>query len=163
MARTVDSSKRSERFMAIRKIINEQPITTQEQLINALFAMGFDVTQATVSRDIKELGLVKTIGSNGMSHYVFPENLALSASRRRYYTIIRESVLTVQTAGNLVVVKCHSGMGNAACESLDAVLTEHVVGTIAGDNTIFIAVDNPQAAEFIMEEIQRITSRQVIE
>ncbi len=138
---------KKDRLSAIRKIVSENSVSTQEELIALLEEAGFSVTQATASRDINELGLIKTMDSTGKSHYAFPENGLALGTIRRYKMIIRESIVSADTAQNLVVIKCHTGMGNAACESLDNIVSDDVVGTIAGDNTIFVACRDADSAE----------------
>ena len=147
---------KKDRLAAVRRIITEQPVSTQEELIELLRADGFTVTQATASRDINELGLVKITDYSGKTRYAFPEKNAGGSSLRRFTTIVKEAVISAAPAGNLVVVKCHSGMGSAAGESLDMLITEHVVGTIAGDNTIFIAAETPEHALEIIEYIRSV-------
>ena len=137
---------KKERLAAIRTIISERNVYTQEELIGLLKDLGFNVTQATASRDINELGLIKSGDSIGRTHYVFSEKSPIQSSIRRFRTILRESIISADTAQNLVVIKCHSGMGNAACESIDNIVNEDVVGTIAGDNTIFVACRDNEAA-----------------
>ena len=137
---------KKDRLLAIRTIVSERNVYTQEELIGLLKEMGFDVTQATASRDINELGLVKSGDSSGRSHYVFSEKSPIQSNARRYRTILRESIVSADTAQNLVVIKCHTGMGNAACESIDNIVNEDVVGTIEGDNTIFVACRDSDAA-----------------
>ena len=144
---------KKERLSAIKKIVTEKKVSTQEELISLLKDAGFDVTQATASRDINELGLIKTVDTSGRSHYSFPESGPTQASVRRYKTILRESIVSADTAQNLVVIKCHTGMGNAACESLDNIVSNEVVGTIAGDNTIFVACRDVEAAVKTLEMI----------
>ncbi|MBR4797646.1 MAG: arginine repressor [Oscillospiraceae bacterium] len=144
---------KKERLSAIKKIVTEKNVSTQEEMISLLREAGFDVTQATASRDINELGLIKTVDASGRSHYSFPESGPTQASVRRYKTILRESIVSADTAQNLVVIKCHTGMGNAACESLDNIVGSEVVGTIAGDNTIFVACRDVDAAAKTLEMI----------
>ncbi|MBP0968620.1 MAG: arginine repressor [Oscillospiraceae bacterium] len=147
---------KKERLSAIRKIVAENSVSTQEELIALLGNAGFTVTQATASRDINELGLIKTMDSSGRSHYAFPESGPALVTIRRYKTILRESIVSCDTAQNLVVIKCHTGMGNAACESLDNIVDDDVVGTIAGDNTIFVACRDAETAVKTHDMIIRI-------
>ncbi len=137
---------KKERLSAIKKIVMENSVSTQDELINYLKNEGFNVTQATASRDINELGLIKTNDSLGVSRYSFSEKAPVQSTTRRYKTILRESIISSDVAQNLVVIKCHSGMGNAACESLDNIVNDDVIGTIAGDNTIFVACRDSEAA-----------------
>ena len=115
---------------------------------------GFDATQATVSRDIRELGLVKVSGGNGRYRYVSVADAPSSAHvHGRFETIFRASVVHVDYAGNLISVKCHSGMANAACELFDARTWENVVGTLAGDNNFFILMRSEAAAKELTAQL----------
>lgn len=145
---------KSARLREISRIINENVVCTQEDLLGLLRAAGIEVTQATVSRDIKELRLIKVTGSDGVQRYAAPDELPEFSDRFR--TIFREAVISVATAGNLVVLRCHTGMGNAACAALDTMGLEHIVGTIAGDDTIFAAVDNPETALELARELSAL-------
>ncbi|MEG1651175.1 MAG: arginine repressor, partial [Oscillospiraceae bacterium] len=131
-------------------------ISTQEELMQLLKAQGFEVTQATVSRDIKELKLVKHADYNGNTRYVEPVASNADVHTEKFRTIFRESVISVKTAGNLVVLKCFTGMGNAACAALDSMGFEHIVGTIAGDDTIFCAVESQLDAREVVKTLNTI-------
>lgn len=134
---------KSNRLRVISKLVSDRPISTQEELLVYLREQGFNVTQATVSRDIKELRLIKVTDQNGTTRYAAPNENSVEEHSNKFRTIFRESVISVRTAGNLVVLKCYTGMGNAACAALDSMGFEHIIGTIAGDDTIFCAVDSP--------------------
>ena len=142
---------RTSRLREISRIVNENEVSTQEELIELLRGSGFEVTQATVSRDIKELRLIKLTGPDGRQHYSAPGQSPEFSDRFR--TIFRETVISVAAAGNLAVLRCHTGMGNAACAALDTMNFPHIVGTIAGDDTIFAAVDNPETALELVREL----------
>ena len=131
--------------------MNENEVSTQEELIELLRAGGFEVTQATVSRDIKELRLIKLTGADGRQHYASPSETPEFSDRFR--TIFSQTVISVAAAGNLAVLRCHTGMGNAACAALDTMSFPHIVGTIAGDDTIFAAVDTPETALELVREL----------
>ena len=139
---------KSARHQTILKLIEEYPIDRQEELLRHLRNEGFDVTQATVSRDIRELRLVKTASGDGGYRYVSAAaaNNKAPHSSNRFEMIFRESVLKVDAAGNLVMVKCFSGMANAACEVFDAMHWDHVVGTLSGDDTFLILMRSETAA-----------------
>lgn len=145
---------KSARLKEISRLVSENEISTQEELLELLRERGYDVTQATVSRDIKELRLVKTTGTDGEQRYSAPGERREFTDRFR--TIFRESVISVDVAGNLVVLRCYTGMGNAACAALDAMQLEHIVGTIAGDDTIFAAVDDGPTALELAGELSRL-------
>ncbi len=134
------------RHAAILEIIQQQEIETQEQLAAALCARGFQVTQATVSRDIKDLRLLKVLTGRGGYRYAIAEKADAWLSER-LIRIFTESVQSIQSAGNIIVIKTLSGSANAAAEAVDALQWEEIVGSIAGDNTIFLAVPTPEVAQ----------------
>ncbi|MGI5889133.1 MAG: arginine repressor [Oscillospiraceae bacterium] len=129
-----------DRLKAIRQIISEQPVGRQEDLMKLLNEQGYNVTQATVSRDIRELGLGKITDDNGNYRYVVAGTMNDSEKKKKFSNIFRDAVVSVTECGNLVVVKCHTGTGSAAAAFLDTENIDGVAGTVAGDDTIFIAV-----------------------
>ena len=132
---------RHSRQSKILEIIRSQNIDTQERLAAKLNAAGYKVTQATVSRDIKELGLIKVPGPGGRNIYAqSPKGKA--GDEDRFRKILRETVLDIKAAENIIVIRTLSGCANAAAEAIDNLAPESVVGTLAGDNTIFAAVDS---------------------
>lgn len=121
----------------ILELINNNVIDTQEGLQEALIAEGFNVAQATVSRDIKELRIVKMLDSKGVCRYA--TNIAKnanSATNIKYRAVFSNSAISVMNAMNDVVIKCHAGMAQGACTALDNMFSEWTVGTLAGDDTI---------------------------
>ena len=122
---------------ALLALIEKEEIATQEDLMRRLNAQGFTVTQATVSRDIKALKLVKSPLPGGQYKYALPEREKESVADK-FRSILDHSVLRVDHAGNMVCVKCYSGMANAACAAVDELRDEQIVGTIAGDDTFFV-------------------------
>jgi transcriptional regulator of arginine metabolism len=124
----------------ILEIISEHEIDTQEKLAEMLKKSGFDVTQATVSRDIKELQLVKTLAASGKHKYTATGNYDHPITDR-FINIFRETVQSVDYSANLIVVKTLSGCANAAAEAIDSLNIPHILGSIAGDNTLMIIVD----------------------
>jgi len=133
---------KSARHEKILELIEERPITTQEELLSRLKQSGIPVTQATISRDIKHLRLVKTLNENGIYCYTVLENAPVSNLSDKFFSIFRETVLAVDCAGHIVCVKCYTGMANAACAALDTMKFEHVVGTLSGDDTFFVLMRN---------------------
>ena len=125
---------RQERQGAIRRLVREQPISTQTELADALHAAGHDVVQTTVSRDIRELGLVKTRNASGRLVYSLPED----AVARDLGPSFRRIALSVESSGNLVLVTTPYGYANALCEEIDRATHPKILGTIAGENTIMI-------------------------
>ncbi len=128
---------KSQRQIAILELIARRNIETQEALAEALGAMGIQVTQATVSRDIKELRLIKVLTPEGTYKYA-PSATGDRSIADRLARMLQESILTVAPAENLVVVKTLAGSANVAAEALDSLGWQEVVGTIAGDNTVLV-------------------------
>ena len=109
---------KTRRHAKILELIKAQDIDTQEELLRNLRACGFDVTQATVSRDIKELRLVKSLSPNGKYKYSTGRDNARDISSK-FYSLFGDSVMSVEAAGNMIVVKCMTGMAQAVCASMD--------------------------------------------
>lgn len=126
----------------ILDIINTHEVETQERLVALLRKSGYKVTQATISRDIKELQLVKTLSSSGKYKYTVGSSVDQPISDR-YIKIFKETIQTVASSGNIIVVKTLSGCANAAAEAIDTLNLPHLVGSLAGDNTIFLVVNDP--------------------
>lgn len=146
---------KSSRHKKILEIIVEKDIETQEELSEELKKNGFDVTQATVSRDIKILKLAKVLSSSGNYKYisVLQKN---SDFTDKFVNILSNTVLSVEQVDNFVVVKTLTGSANAAAEALDTLGMNEVAGTIAGDNTIFILARSKDMAKELMEKINDI-------
>ena len=129
----------------ILEIISSDDVETQEELQEKLFSHGYEVTQATISRDIKELRLVKDLSSKG--RYVYSKGKKnVENITHRAGGIFNESVISIDFALNTVVIKCFSGMANAACAAIDSMTIDSVLGTIAGDDTIFVLCRTEDAA-----------------
>ena len=151
---------KSARHQAILDLIEKHPIDRQEDLLAHLREAGFDVTQATVSRDIRDLQLVKVADSDGRSRYMpAAASGKVTHSPSRFEMIFRESVLKVDYAGHMVLVKCFSGMANAACEVFDAKQWNNVVGTLSGDDTFFILMRTEEDAAEICQALQQYARR----
>ena len=139
------------RQVAILDIIEKQEIETQEELASALNARGIRVTQATVSRDIKELRLLKVLTPSGKYKYATGDQ-ADNNLTDRFIRMLAESLLSVSAANNLIVVKTLSGSANVAAEALDSMHWPEVLGTLAGDNTVLLIIRSN-------EETITVTSR----
>lgn len=146
---------KSGRHARILDIIGEYPIETQDELLTRLKAEGFKATQATISRDIKDLRLVKTLGSDGKYRYVSAEKNPADI-RSNFTSLFSSSVNSVDIAQNIVVIKTLSGMAQAVCAALDSVNYKAVVGTIAGDDTIFIACRSSELAAQLTEGLKKL-------
>ncbi|MGE5495451.1 MAG: arginine repressor [Burkholderiales bacterium] len=143
------------RQSAILEIIGKYDVETQDELSAILKERGFEVTQATISRDIKELKLVKVQSGNGTYKYAVASNGQhgkLDVLKR----VFKETVVSVQQAAALVIVKTITGSANAAAEAIDALNLPEVAGTLAGDNTIFIAVKEEGEQRKVIEELTKL-------
>ena len=146
---------KTKRHSKILELISEKDIATQEDLLIYLRESGFDVTQATVSRDIKELRLVKTMVSDGKYRYS-PASADSNSDVSTKYAVFNQSAKSVDYANNMIVIKCYTGMANAACAVLDAMNHEGVVGTLAGDDTIFVLMRDEKMAVALVENIKKL-------
>ena len=144
------------RHEAILSLISREDIGTQEELMQKLNDLGYKVTQATVSRDIKSLKLIKTPVSSGQYKYSYVNNETEDFSGK-YYSILSHSVTSVDYAGNMAVVKCYAGMANAACAAMDNLDIENIVGTLAGDDTIFVLCRNEESAADFKDYIEKVS------
>lgn len=150
---------KSSRHDAILEIIAEKEIETQDVLTEQLRQRGYNVTQATVSRDIKQLRLVKKATERGSYKYAIQSSLD-TKTNAKYSSIMRETITSIKTAGNIVVIKTYNGMANAAAAAIDAVAGSIVVGTIAGDDTIFAATENEDAAKSFAAVVKNVARKE---
>lgn len=146
---------KSGRHARILDIISERPIETQDELLTLLRAEGYKATQATISRDIKDLRLVKTLGSDGKYRYISADKKENNL-QSGFSSLFETAVKTIENAENLVVIKTLSGMAQAVCASLDSVSYPAIVGTIAGDDTIFIACKTTRLANSLTDELKKL-------
>ncbi len=144
---------KARRQAEILQIIQEQAIETQDQLLDALHNQGFKSTQATISRDIKELHLVKELSGQGAYRYVLSEKKASLNIASRLHTIFKESLTTFESAQNIVVIKTMPGLASAACSALDGMKLPDMVGSLAGDDTALLIMRSTQAAEKLCLDI----------
>jgi transcriptional regulator of arginine metabolism len=143
------------RHAKILDIIDKYEIETQDELAEKLREIGMDVTQATISRDIKELRLVKVLSSSGKYRYS-SMNRESSNTGERLMVILKEAFVSCDYANNILVVKTLPGMAQAVGEIVDSLGWEDVVGTIAGDNTLMIVCRAEKIAEDLMEKFTRM-------
>lgn len=146
---------KSKRHSKILEIIASKDIETQEELAEELKNSGFDVTQATVSRDIKMLKLIKVLEANGKYKYlaISPEYTKISD---KLASIFSNTVIHVENVDKMVVVKTIAGSASVAAEAIDTLNLNEIAGTIAGDNTIFILVRTQEKAEELVEKIRKM-------
>ncbi len=139
----------------ILEIIEQRSIETQDELIRALEETGFRATQATVSRDIKELRLIKILDSDGKYCYAAMNEKA-DPVPTKFLSIFEDAVQSIDFAGNLVVVKCMSGMAQAACAAMDSLHWDAVVGTLAGEDTFVCITRTNENAVELVEELKKL-------
>ena len=145
-----------QRQAAIIDLISNHEIDTQQELTARLREMGFHSTQATISRDIKELRLIKIASSNGGYKYSIAESEQDSGFVPRVRNIFRECVIKVDVAQNLVVIKTITGMANAAAFALDTMKIGEIVGTIAGDDNVLIILRDNDSAQNFFEQTKEM-------
>lgn len=151
-----------DRQAAILQLIAHNNITTQEELAAKLNQAGYVVTQATVSRDIRDLRLIKVVGPNGQPRYAVksyakPEEEDSAAAR--YLAVLSEAFVSATSAGNLLIVKTATGMAMAVAAAIDMLGWNDVIGSIAGDDTIFLAAQTPEDSHAIKERLDQIVKR----
>ena len=143
------------RQTAILSLIEHHDIETQEELAAKLKEMGINVTQATVSRDIKELRLLKVLSANGGYKYATADKAEHGLSDR-FVRMFVDSVLSITYAGNIIVIKTLSASANAAAEAIDSMRWPEILGTMAGDNTILVIVPNEAVAAQVVARFQEM-------
>jgi len=146
---------KSVRHAMIMQLIDSTDIETQEDLADELKRRGMAVTQATVSRDIKELRLVKELSEKGRYKYASSERGDRS-QKSRFIRIFAESVISILPAGNLIVVKTLSATASAAAEAIDNLRWPEIVGTLAGENTVFVALSSEDFVERVSERFREM-------
>lgn len=142
------------RQSVILEIISQQDVETQGQLMQALAERGIKSTQATLSRDIKDMRLVKELGPNGSYRYIAPTTQERDDLSPRLKTIFRESLVSYDIAQNIIVLKTLPGLASACCSAVDNMTIDGVVGTLGGDDTAFIAMRDNDAAHRFFHEIE---------
>ena len=148
-----------ERQNMILELIKQSDIHTQDDLVSALQAHGFQVTQATVSRDIKELGLRKESDAPGSTRYVVATGYTAVTpknERERFAQMFVNSVLEIQYANNMIVIHTLSGSANAAAEAVDGMHWPEILGTMAGDNTIFAVIRRIDETPMVAERLKKL-------
>ena len=142
----------------ILELIANNEIETQEKLASMLRNQGFNVTQATISRDIKELQLVKVLAGSGRYKYAVSTQQDTPISDR-FVKIFRETITSFASAKNLIIIKTLSGCGPAAGEAIDNINLPHLVGCIAGDNTLLVIIDDDSNVEEVLSTFNSMLSR----
>lgn len=144
---------KGKRQRKIIELVEKYDIDTQEELAALLAENGFAVTQATVSRDIKELKLMKSAGDSGKQKYILPDKVAYIAEEK-YLRVLSDAVVSIDFAGNIIVIKTASGMAMAVAAAVDALKIEDIIGCIAGDDTIMCIVKETEKAETVKQYLE---------
>lgn len=145
---------KTRRQARILELIKEKDIETQSDLLDILKQDGFPVTQATISRDIKELRLVKTLSTNG--NYKYAAEVVSTEEQQSHFYLFSTAVVSIESAHSLVVIKTRTGMAQAVCAALDATERAGLLGTIAGDDTIFVATRTDSAAASLVSDMRKM-------
>ena len=148
---------KGKRHAKIIELINKFDIDTQEELAERLFDAGFHVTQATVSRDIRELKLTKVSVEHGKQKYVVLESKKTDMYAK-YVQVLRTGFMNMEKAQNILVIKTVSGMAMAVATALDELHIPGIVGSIAGDDTVMCAIRDSEEVLVVMEDIKKLVS-----
>ncbi len=149
------SRDKARRQLRILELVREEHIATQEELAARLRQVGLSVTQATVSRDIKELGLLKVTGADGRQQY--QSDIRQPSPDEKLMRICRDSVLSVDHSENMIVVHTLPATADAVCEAIDSLRLPGVIGSMAGERTVFLVVRPSSASQAIAEDLRRLT------
>ncbi len=147
---------KSNRHAQILQLIKSSDIETQEELTLRLKEKGLDTTQATVSRDVKELKLIKVAGDNGKYKYAVKNTDSEIKVSAKFRTILEETVIRIDVSTSIAVIKTFPGMAQAAASAIDNMNWEEIVGTIAGDDTIFIALKTADDAVLLCNKVKEL-------
>jgi len=147
------------RHKKILEVISRRPVSTQGQLVKTLREAGFIVTQATISRDIRELGLVKTVGENGNTHYSSSEHSVWLQNTDRLKRLFKDSVVSMDYSENLIIVKTHPGEAQGFASALDLANWEEIIGTVGGDDTVLIIVKPKRATPNVINRLTTLAGR----
>lgn len=148
---------KEQRQSKILNLIQNNEIGTQEDLALALLNEGFNVTQATVSRDIRELRLTKVSAKSGGQKYIALSNIDQQVSEK-VVRVFKDAFVSIDYAGNTIVISTLVGMGNAVAAAIDAFNIEEIIGTLAGDDTIFCLVKHEDHIESVIDQFKQILS-----
>lgn len=150
----VKTMARANRQLKILDIISKHDVDTQEELVDYLRSEGFAVTQATVSRDIKEMGIIKTLSSDGRHYKYAAQQTKEATAADKFLSMFKNTVISIKSSGNLIVLKTEAGSAGPAAELIDKLSYDEVLGVIAGDNTIFVAVDGLDHVDTIRRRLE---------
>ncbi len=149
-------NKRQEKIL---QLIEEKIIVTQDELQSLLLNLGFNVTQSTVSRDIKELRIVKAQDINGVYRYISSKNTQMRVhdnSREHFVDVFSKGAVDVKFALNNIVIKCYSGMASSTCVAIDTLFGNDILGSLAGDDTIIAIAPSENAARELTQKLLKL-------
>lgn len=144
------------RHSKIKELVEHKVIETQEDLAEALRKEGIEITQATVSRDIKELMLIKVPVGDGRYRYAFPLEQNVVFSQSRMARMFQDSVVLLDHSQNMIVLKTLPGTAQAVASTIDCSKWPEILGTVAGDDTIFVVVKPPEAVQEVLNKFQKL-------
>ena len=147
---------KNDRQSRILEIIEKEDVETQEQLQKRLQEQGVTCTQATISRDIKQLHLVKELAGQGRYRYAVSSQRSRLNVADKLRGIFRESIVSIDNAQNIVVIKTMSGLANAAAAAVDSMNVPYMVGSLAGDDTAFLVMRDTESAKSFCEEVHEM-------
>ena len=150
-----------DRHNKILKIIKEKDIENQEELVNELQKEGFIVTQATISRDIKELKLVKILSSDGKRYKYSIRDVNENITLDKFLSLLSKVIVDIDYSGNIIAIKTLSGAASSAAEAIDELNWSEIVGTIAGNNTIFVLIDKDDNVKEVIDRLRKIVDTQI--
>ncbi len=147
---------RVSRQMKILELIVKQDIDKQEEIVRCLNEEGFNVTQATVSRDIKDLNIIKVLANDGKNYKYIPQKAKEEKTFDKYHKLFRNAVISIEHAQNIIVIKTETGSANSAGALIDRLAFEDVLGAVAGDDTIIIITSNTDKAELVEDKLKSL-------
>ena len=147
---------KAERQEKILEIIRNEDVETQEALAERLKTNGYAVTQATISRDIKELGLIKIPGKNNIFHYAYPQEINVRRMDDRLKKYFQEVVVSLNISENLIVIKTQPGGAQGVAAAVDQTGWQEIIGTVGGDDTILVVIKPVQKAESVLNRLERL-------
>ena len=137
---------KTQRQQTIIKLISNYEIETQDELIEKLNEDGYNVTQATISRDIRELKISKVLGDGGKYHYSLPGTNGHSVGKNNFKHAYASAMISIENSGNIIVVKTHPGLAQAVAAGIDAMHSREILGCVAGDDTIIVVARDAERA-----------------
>ncbi len=147
---------RANRQLKIMEIISTYDVDTQEGLVDHLHSEGFKVTQATISRDIKDMGIIKTLAADGRHYKYALQQTKENTTTDKFLNMFKNALISIHSSGNLVVIKTEEASAGPVAQFLDTLNFSEVLGVVAGENTIFVAVDDSAHADRVRERLETL-------